>query len=106
MVPGAYFPDEVIWRGRMIAFASNLRGLLFELGFWVSAMYLAYPASKWWEPAPLVVGGLVCVRMLLGYFDEQQGPKRVSKDIDRYVQQAYPASQPGPKARRFFSLWR
>jgi hypothetical protein len=48
MVPGAYFLDEAIWRGRMIAFASNLRGLLFELGFWVGAMYLAYPASKWW----------------------------------------------------------
>lgn len=106
LLPGAYFRDEAIWRGRMIAFACDLKALLFELGFWVGAMYLAYPVSKWWEPAPLVVGGLVCLRMLLGYFDERRGPVRVSKDIDSYVDQAYPAPPSVAKSRRLFSFWK
>ena len=32
MVPGAYFRDETIWRGRMIEFACDLKATLYELG--------------------------------------------------------------------------
>jgi hypothetical protein len=33
MVPGAYFRDETIWRGRMIEFACDLKATLYELGW-------------------------------------------------------------------------
>ena len=32
MVPGAYFRDETIWRGRMIEFACDLKATHYELG--------------------------------------------------------------------------
>jgi len=33
MVPGAYFRDETIWRGRMIEFACDLKALFMNWGF-------------------------------------------------------------------------
>jgi hypothetical protein len=41
MVPGAYFRDETIWRGRMIEFACDLKVTLYELGFRAGVIYVA-----------------------------------------------------------------
>ncbi len=91
LVPGAYFRDEAIWRGRVIAFTSDLKAALYELGFWIGAMYLAFPLSKWFEGAPLVVGVAVCLRTLAGCLDEVRTHRSVWKDIDRYFDEAYPS---------------
>src|SRR6185436_569281 len=74
MVPGAYFRDETIWRGRMIEFACDLKATLYELGFWAGVMYVA--ASLQLEGLPVAVGVGVCIKMLFGYRQEMRGGKR------------------------------
>ena len=64
VVPGAYFRDETIWRGRMIEFACDLKATLYELGFWAGAMYVA--AFLQLEGLSVAVGVGVCVKMLFG----------------------------------------
>jgi len=88
LVPSAYFRDETIWRGRVIALTHGLKTTLYEIGFWIGAMYLAFPLTKWWT-APLVVGGVFCLRMAFGYFDGLQSAKHVEKDVDRYFDETY-----------------
>jgi hypothetical protein len=61
LVPGAYFRDEVIWRGRVIAFMSELRCALFELGFWLGAMYLAFAVSGPWGDSFKIGVGVLSV---------------------------------------------
>jgi len=87
---GAYFRDEIIWRGRTISIASDLRRCVFQVGFWISAMYLASAISKWWEYAPLVVGGVACITMALWFFEEQRGERSVEREISRYYDEKYP----------------
>ena len=89
LVPGAYFRDEMIWRGRMIVFTRELRGPIYELGFWIGAMYLGFAASNLWPAAPLRVGAAVCRRMLFGRFEQWQEQKSVWRDIDRYFDDTY-----------------
>ena len=66
MVPGAYFRDETIWRGRMIEFACDLKATLYELGFWAGVMYVA--AFLQLEGLSVAVGVGVCIKMLLAIF--------------------------------------
>ncbi len=87
---GAYFRDETLWRGKMVALASELRATLYELGFWMAALYVGFAASNWYEGAPLFVGLAICVRTLFGYLEEVQGRRRIDKDIERYFDEIYP----------------
>jgi hypothetical protein len=87
VVPGAYFRDETIWRGRMIVFACDLKATLYELGFWAGAMYVA--AFLQLEGLSVAVGVGVCVKMLFGYLEEMRGGKRAEREIGRYVNETY-----------------
>ena len=87
MVPGAYFRDETIWRGRMIEFACDLKATLYELGFWAGVMYVA--AFLQLEGLSVAVGVGVCIKMLFGYRQEMRGGKRAEREIGRYVNEAY-----------------
>jgi hypothetical protein len=87
VVPGAYFRDETIWRGRIIGFACDLKATLYELGFWAGAMYVA--AFLQLEGLSVAVGVGVCVKMLFGYLEEMRGGKRAEREIGRYVNETY-----------------
>jgi hypothetical protein len=90
IVPGAYFRDETIWRGRVAAFTCDLKAALYELGFWVGLLYVAAYVSLRWEFVPLAVGTAVCLRMVMGYVSEMEERKRITKDIERHFDEAYP----------------
>ena len=90
IVPGVYFRDETIWRGRVAAFTCDLKAALYELGFWVGLLYVAAYVSPKWEFVPLAVGTAVCVRMLIGFLGEVEERKRITKDIERHFDEAYP----------------
>ena len=90
IVPGAYFRDETIWRGRVAAFTCHLKAALYELGFWVGLLYVAAYVSLRWEFVPLAVGTAVCLRMVIGYVNEMEERKRITKDIERHFDEAYP----------------
>jgi len=90
MVPGAYFRDEAIWRGRVAAFTCDLKAALYELGFWVGLLYIAAYVSLKWEFVPLAVGTAVCIRMVMGLLSEMDERKRITRDIERHFDEAYP----------------
>jgi hypothetical protein len=90
IVPGVYFRNETIWRGRVAAFTCDLKAALYELGFWVGLLYVAAYVSPKWEFVPLAVGTAVCVRMLIGFLSEVEERKRITKDIERHFDEAYP----------------
>jgi len=77
MVPGAYFRDETIWRGRMIEFACDLKATLYELGLvsCTSRLSCNWKGYQWpWAWA---------------YLQEMRGGKRAEREIGRYVNEAY-----------------
>jgi hypothetical protein len=90
-IQGAYFRDETIWRARLLTVAYELRRAIFELGFWVSGMYLSFAVSKWWADAPVVFGAVACVRFAASYYDQVRGEKRIEQDIEHYLQERYPS---------------
>lgn len=91
-IPGAYFRDETAWRARMLTVVLELRRAIFELGFWISGMYLSLAVSKWWADAPIVFGAVACVRFAASYYDLLKGEKRIDSDIEEYLR--HPADQP------------
>jgi len=44
-IPGLYFRDEVVWRGRVVGDLSELRATLYEIGF-CAAMYFIFAVSN------------------------------------------------------------
>jgi hypothetical protein len=94
IVHGAYFRDETIWRGRMLTVVCELRRAIFELGFWVSGMYLSFAIAKWWADAPIVLGAIACVRFAASYYDQIKGEKSIERDIESYLQQGISNSPP------------
>ncbi len=82
----AYFRDETVWRGRMLAAMCELRRAVFELGFWVSAMYLGFSASKWWAELPVVIGGAACVRFLGAMWEEFRSLRTIDHAINRFAE--------------------
>jgi hypothetical protein len=91
LVQGAYFRDETIWRGRMLSVVSELRRAIFELGFWVSGMFLIFAISKWWG---VVFGAVACVRFAASYYDQVTGEKGIERDIEQYFGEKYPSDHP------------
>jgi len=89
-VQGAYFRDETIWRARLLMVVYELRRAIFELGFWLSGMYLSFAVSKWWADAPVVFGIVACVRFAASYYDQVRGEKRIEQDIEHYIKESYP----------------
>jgi hypothetical protein len=74
----------------MLASASKLRSTLFELGFWATALYLAWVLEPQWEAARAAIGSLVLARMLFGMLHQSWMQKRISKDISTYLDDAFP----------------
>jgi hypothetical protein len=93
-IQGAYFRDETIWRGRMLTVVSELRRAVFELGFWVSGMFLSFAVAKWWADAPVVFGAVAGVRFAASYYDQVRGEKRIEQDIERCFSETYPSDRP------------
>jgi len=89
LVQGTYFRDDTIWRGRMLTVVCELRRAIFELGFWLSGMFLSFAATKWWAEAPLVFGAIACVRFAASYYDQVKGEKRIEQDIEHYFNERY-----------------
>jgi hypothetical protein len=94
VIPGAYFRDETAWRGRMLSVVLELRRAIFELGFWISGMYLSLAVSKWWADAPIVFGTVACVRFAASYYDQLRGEKKIDSDIEQYFSERHPADRP------------
>src|SRR5262245_7831783 len=89
--PGLYFRDEVVWRGRVMASMHGLTATLYEMLFYIGAMYLAFASSKWLGEWPMVgVGIFVCLRLLLGSIDGHSAKRKVSNDIENYFDERYP----------------
>jgi hypothetical protein len=84
---GLYFRNDALWRGRAMAHFAEIRGVLYELGFWSAAMYLAVAASKWFADGPILIGAVVCIRMLIGYLEERQAQRRIDGDIRHCIDQ-------------------
>src|SRR6516225_1199569 len=95
IVPGAYFRDETIWRGRVAAFTCDLKAALYELGFWVGLLYVAAYVSLKWEFVPLAVGTAVCLRMVIGFVSEMEERKRITKDIEQHFEAVGFTKSPG-----------
>jgi hypothetical protein len=90
LVQGAYFRDDTIWRGRVLTVVRELRRATFELGFWVSGMFLSFAATRWWADAPFVFGAVACVRFAASYYDQVKSEKRIEQDIEHYLVERYP----------------
>jgi hypothetical protein len=91
LVPGAYFRNEVIWRGRVIAFMYELKGTLYEFGAWGGAMYVAFAASKWLGSYPMIaLGAVAFILMLTRYLDERRNEGRIETGIRKYFDEQYP----------------
>jgi hypothetical protein len=90
-VPGAYFRDETIWRGRQVAAAYQLTKVLYILGFLSSLMYLAFAVSKWCGNDLLMIsaGVISCFFMVTLALDAEQNGKRVEKEIGQYFDENY-----------------
>ena len=66
------------------------KGRSYELGFWVGLLYIAAYVSLKWEFVPLAVGTAVCIRMVMGLLSEMDERKRITRDIERHFDEAYP----------------
>lgn len=95
IVHGAYFRDEVMWRGRIVAAIQELTTVLYTLGFLISVLYLGVAISKWWgnDLAMIGVGAVVCFAMLGKGFDSGRDRKAIDREISRYFDERY---QNGP----------
>jgi hypothetical protein len=65
----------------MLGVVSELRRVIFELGFWVSGMFLIFAISKWWG---VVFGAVACVRFAASYYDQVRDEKGTERDIEQY----------------------
>jgi hypothetical protein len=81
----ANFGDEILWRGRMLAFSYVIRATLFEFGFWIALLYLAVLYSSHWEGGPFVVGLTMAIRMVAGYWEDWNRVKRAEKATNEYI---------------------
>jgi hypothetical protein len=93
LVQGAYFRDDTIWRGRMLTVMCELSRAIFELGFWLSGMYVSFAATRWWADAPIVFGAVACVRFAASYYDQIKGEKRIEQDIEHYLVEKFPSDR-------------
>jgi len=91
LVRGAYFRNEVIWRGRVIAFTCELKSTLYEFGAWGSAMYLASSTSRWLGEYPMIaVGVFALLLMLARCLDERRHERGIETEIAKYADELNP----------------